>query len=330
MATLAEVEQRRQATLDLTALAVNDTNYLVRELANEDPALVKETLSRYLPTLVDPYAAAIGEVAINGYMDDRAAAGLTRPYPAPARAALPTAGRAQALAGWAGQTLIDNPELIALAAMKLAGGVSRLLFDVQRDTTWDLADGDSATVRYQRMASPGCCAFCAMLASRGAVYNADSATKVVGRGVPVGRDAQGNRIDGAARGRTGKGIRARGMQRMGEKYHDHCRCVGVAVHEGRAQQMSEAAEKWYEIYADAFHSANSKFEYGHESWSIPVTYDVNGKTVTYHELQTRSFWVDDRKGTPGYGDEVQYSAFQSQLLSDMRKIAAEDYDVVLK
>lgn len=330
MATLTEVEQRRQATLDLTALAVSDTNYLVHELANEDPLLVKDTLSRYLPTLVDPYAAAVGEVAISGYLDDRAAAGITTAYPAPARAALPTAGRAQALAGWVGQTLIDNPELIAFAATRLTGGVSRMLFDVQRDTTWDLADNDSATVRYQRMASPGCCAFCAMLASRGAVYSEDSATKVVGRGVPVGRDAQGNRIDGHSRGRTGKGIKARGMQQMGETYHDHCRCVGVAVHEGRAQQMNEAAEKWYEIYADAFHSANQKFEYGHESWSIPVTYEVNGKTVTYHELQSRSFWVDDREGAPGYGNEVQYNAFQAQLLKDMRAIAAEDYDIVLK
>lgn len=94
--------------------------------------------------------------------------------------------------------------------------------------------------------------------------------------------------------------------------------------------MHDAAEKWYEVYADAFHTANEKFEYGHESWRIPVTYDVNGKKVTYQELQSRHFWVDDRKGTPGYGDEVAYDAFQSQLLSDMRRIAAEEYDLVLK
>lgn len=650
MASLAEVEQRRQATLDLTTLAMNDTNYLVRELANEDPVLVMQTLREYLPQLVDPYAAAIGELTVTDYMNDRTAAGITSRYAQQARAVMPTAARTQALAGWVGQTLIDNPELIAYAGSKLAGGVSRLLFDVQRETTWDLAAGDSGLVRYQRMASPGCCAFCAMLASRGAVYSEDSVMKVIGRGVPVGRDVEGNRIDGAGRGRTGKGIKERGMQRIGENYHDHCvvpgtmvsgppsqvgyrrhyegelitlvtamgyelsitpkhpvltdrgwvpagllnvgdqlvsaaridrnvvsgpdvdhmpsriedvvralsmmrsatrrtvpgtaeqfhgdgsdsevnvvavdnllgdeldspllqpfskldlhraslalarerlagpgvgnskfarprlgdpsdggvrrlrevlplcrsharqtenvgfgggsllqtklsdpavddiardtvmgghrqdtraggvptgevtgrvntvarkfdpvvpegavesssvyaelgsdlrdrlagsvrfdrvvdvrvsdyhgdvlnletnegwysangitvancRCVGVAVHEGRMQQMNEAAEKWYEIYADAFHSANDKFEYGHESWTIPVTYDVNGKKVTYNEIQSRHFWVDDREGTTGYGDEVDYKAFQSQLLADMRKIAADDYDMLLK
>lgn len=330
MATLAQVEQRRRATLDLATLAMSDTNYLVRELANEDPELVAQTLREYLPHLVDPYAAAIGELTISDYLNDRAAAGVTGRYTQPARAALPTTGRIQALAGWVGQTLIDNPELIVYAGSKLAGGVSRVLFDVQRETTWDLAAGDSGSVRYQRMASPGCCAFCAMLASRGAVYSKDSVMKVIGRGVPVGRDSEGNRLDGGGRGRTGKGIKERGMQRIGENYHDHCRCVGVAVHEGRMQQMNEAAEKWYEIYADAFHSANDKFEYGKESWTIPVTYDVNGKKVTYNEIQSRHFWVDDREGTAGYGNEVDYKAFQSQLLTDMRKIAADDYDMVLK
>jgi hypothetical protein len=122
------------------------------------------------------------------------------------------------------------------------------LFDVERDTTWELSAQDSVPVNYQRMTTHSeACDFCRMLASRGAVYSDKSATSVVGRGVPTVIYANGKRS-------RGKGVKARGTgakrRDLGEEYHDNDKCIGVAVHPGRAQQMEAAALENFELYAD--------------------------------------------------------------------------------
>lgn len=245
MPTLEQVEQRRADLVDLHTLALTDATYLVQELANEDPRVVQDTLRRYLPDLVDPYAAAAGEQSAAAYMADRAAAGVSRAYPAAVASTLPEIERYRALAGWASSVLFANPELTAAVISRLASGLSRIVFNAHADTTADLAAADSVGVRYQRMAAVGCCDFCGIMASRGAVYSSESAAlRVVGRGVPV-PDVPRRR--GGAPG----GVKARGARALGDTFHDNCKCTAVALFEGREQQMESVSREWFDVYQEA-------------------------------------------------------------------------------
>jgi hypothetical protein len=107
---------------------------------------------------------------------------------------------------------------------------------------------------YQRVPKPGCCAFCGMLASRGASgttnYSSEEAAfRVVGRGVPVEKTR-------GKRGGQGKGIGPRGSRKIGEKFHDHCKCRAVPVSKGNYVQMQEDADRYLESYAEARESVS--------------------------------------------------------------------------
>lgn len=317
MPDLAIVDAQQAMLDDLTTLATMDLTQIVEALAGEDPHVTQDALREVTPEIVLPYAAQAGEMTSAVYLDDRDAAGINTPYPVSTAPVLPTEERLRALAGWATTLLFANPAATAAVIERLAGGVTRAIYDVHRDTVWDLGANDSVPVRYQRMAQPGCCAFCAMLASRGAAYASEaSAAGVVGRGMPIPADGTRKR-----RGGQPQGIKARGPRRMGEDYHDHCRCVAVALHPGREQQMHSAAAGWLDIYVEARNTAKDKFEYGSEQW---LTFGPGGR-----QAHSRSFWVDDRPEKATYGDEVAYKAVQSQILTEMRRIAAEDHGLAM-
>ena len=254
MASLAETNELRRQVQDLVTLGVRDLTTLLRTLRGENPAEVAGLLAEMLSPLADPYAAQIGELSADFYMADRATQGVTTAMQPPAPV-LPEPDRLAALARWGvGPLFLETPDH-SLVASRLAGGLTGILGDVQRDTTIRFAEEDPAEVRYQRMPQAGCCAFCAMLASRGAVYSSEAAaTGVVGRGVPVSKTT-------GRRGGQGKGIRARGSRGMGEKFHDFCRCVGVAVHAGRRQQMDARAEEYFEAYAEARAKVDERVDY---------------------------------------------------------------------
>lgn len=312
MAELSTIDAQRAMLEDLTELITADASSIMKALEGGDPHVTQDALREVLPELTAPYAASAGETAAAVYLEERDNAGVTGLYPASTAPVLPAAQRLQALAGWSTAVLFANPAATVEALDRLAGGLTRVIFDVQRDTVWDLGANDSVGVRYQRMALPGCCAFCAMLASRGASYTSEAAAAgVVGRGMPIPPDGQ------RRRGGQPMGIKARGPRRLGEDYHDHCRCTAVALHPGREQQMTSAAGKWSEIYAQAMENAKGQFEYGSETW---FTF---GATPSDRKAHSRSFWVDDRPKAPTYGDEVKYRAVQTVMLADMRRIAAD-------
>lgn len=242
MASLAEVVALRDSVGGLTDRALRDLRVLVGQIMAPGvlpPQEVADALASILPNLTYPYAAAIVEVTTEFYMADREAAGMKSRFQ-PDAAVLPDDARLSALAGYGASVLYEEPAAIGSLLERMSGGLQRALFDVERDTTWELAASDPEPVRYQRMTtSREPCDFCQMLASRGAVYSDKSAGKVVGRGVPVGKH------------RLAKGVRARGTRSAGEDYHDNDKCIGVAVHPGRAQQMQAKADEHFELYAEA-------------------------------------------------------------------------------
>ncbi len=87
-------------------------------------------------------------------------------------------------------------------ADRMAASTDRLTMAGSRQTIADTADTSPLIRRYRRIAQAGACDFCSMLAGRGHVYRSEaSAGSVVGR-----------------RGRP------RGTRRVGQSYHDGCRC----------------------------------------------------------------------------------------------------------
>lgn len=132
----------------------------------------------------------------------------------------------------------------------LQGAASRLLTERVNDTMIGNMEADVKTRwRYQRVPRVNCCAFCGMLATRGAVYtSAGSAGSVVGAGVPVTPDGEKRK-----RGGQGKGIKPRGSRRLGEDYHDNCYCTVTAVKDGEPLDVSkddilQGLSKWQSLY----------------------------------------------------------------------------------
>src|SRR5699024_7979625 len=75
-------------------------------------------------------------------------------------------------------------EALNRISSKIIGYSDRRTQNVYREVTEHAALGDPSSVGWQRLAYAGACAFCRMLAGRGAVYKTNaSASFVVGRGV---------------------------------------------------------------------------------------------------------------------------------------------------
>lgn len=329
MASLAEVNALGEVMDDVNAIAASTFVDLLREFTGIPRQSGAQSFWDILFwDIITPAALQMDALAEQFYLEDREAQGLFTPPPA-----LPGTEvdeqRVWSLAGWT-RSILEDEGRLQEAISKGSGGLQRNLFDRQRDTTMELAAADGS--RYQRVAMPGCCAFCAMLASRGMVYaSQEAAEKVVGRGVPI---AQNYYIDENGReqrrrgGRAG-GIKARGTRPLGEDYHDACRCKGVAVHGGNVQELTAQAATWFDIYSQGMEKAKGKFEQGHEVWRTFGTDIVNGREVKTSDMQSRSFWLDDRTSSATYGDEVSYGAIQKELLADMRHIAKDSYGLAM-
>lgn len=131
----------------------------------------------------------------------------------------------------------------------LSGTLQRAVYDASRRTIeWNTElEGGS---KWARHASANACPFCRMLATRGAVYHSASlAVAVGGRGKDVSTD-----FDEYGRRKAGgqaKGIRTRGTQKIGDRYHDHCHCVAIEVRAGGSYEPPPYVEKWMDEYTDA-------------------------------------------------------------------------------
>lgn len=277
MASLQEVERVREEVTSAIILGYRDITQILEQLAGESPEVIRQVLKEYFPAIMDQYSYATGQVAAQFYEQERSLAGVAAPFAAPA-IALADPGQTEALLNWSLVPVKDfeagaiPAEMLALATSRLAGGFSRLAMGNYSQTMADFAAADNAPVFYQRMPQPGCCAFCAMLATRGAVYESEAAaTNVVGRGVEFAKTK-------GKRGGQGQGIKTRGTQQVGEKYHDFCRCIGVALFEGRRQEMDASMNQYMEAYREAYAKM-------HESTTIHTvtTKSPDGSLKTRHE-----------------------------------------------
>lgn len=232
---------------DLSTLTVNDLALLWRSLYEQgmDPVALRDALLAAVPELLVPYEVAAGELTASWYEDLQPKS----PFIAKPAAVAPIEA-IQASTRWAlGPLFSPTSSPIGSPLVLLSGMAKRRVFDASRQTVLDNADAEGG-VKYARYASRTACEFCRLLATRGEVYaSAAAATRVAGRGKSA---ATNFRADGSRkRGGQAKGVRVRGSQKSGDKFHDHCKCIAVAVRPGTAYEPPSYVQQWDEQYIEA-------------------------------------------------------------------------------
>lgn len=111
------------------------------------------------------------------------------------------------------------------ALVQLSGVVTKQTMDAGRDAVMEAMRDDSEAIGYARVARPKACAFCRMLAGRGAVYTKKSVEKVIGS-------------------------KRNGTQPIGATYHDECKCFGVPVF-SNDQGLPDANKQHAKDWADS-------------------------------------------------------------------------------
>lgn len=179
----ALTEAQRLAQVGLRAAALRD---VVEIWAGLDPERLDASwgaVSRALMAVVADRREQSATVARAYYGGFRAAEGVPGPAPAvplvaDAEAALAGARVSLEVTGPATVrrlTAQHFPDPATVALVRVAGAVQRHVLDGGRDVLQRLSRADARALGYSRVTSGRACAFCAMLASRGAVYKRDTA-----------------------------------------------------------------------------------------------------------------------------------------------------------
>lgn len=159
MATWAQLRSRVGR---LVRDARGDLDLVWGQIADQ-PELV-DVLLEMLPGLLDTYGSAIAATAADWYDEARAEREIRGSF-----RAIPAVNHKLGipeLVGWAGATG-TTPETFQTL---LWGGLERRLANFSRDTIIGSSVADPQALGWMRVAGLTACAFCRMLASRGAVY----------------------------------------------------------------------------------------------------------------------------------------------------------------
>lgn len=176
MATQAHLAAFRQAQHDVTALAYHDLTVFWATLDPTNPVAVVRALEAYLPDLINTYGEIGAAIAADFYDEVRADSGIRKAYSAVMGDAVPLE-QIQASARWAaGPLFTPRPDFAEQTLNNVVSMTNRYVFAHGRRTLVTNVERDPARARFARVPSgQTTCAFCLMLASRGAVYATDEA-----------------------------------------------------------------------------------------------------------------------------------------------------------
>lgn len=219
--------------------AMDDLDALMMSVLHESPRVQREALMDFLPELGDQYAGATSMVAAQFFDELIDIQDVAKPVAADT-IMFEDPNRWRSLVDWGADDYVFDVLGDDSVYSRLAGGITKTLTEIAADTMIGNAQLQPTRLSAQRVPKPGCCAFCSMLASRGAVYSPESAGGVVGRGAPVGSH------------RLAKGIRPRGSRRLGELYHDYCRCEVVTLTPENEAELAGIQEKHLQAYGEAY------------------------------------------------------------------------------
>lgn len=172
MPSMASVLAHRRENMDIRRRVVADLRAFWGTLDPSDARGSRDALLAALPPLVEQYGEIAATVAADYYDDLREQAGVRGRYVA--ELAPPVDHEAiRASTRWAVDPLFGGDgEAAALA--RLITVVDRMALQPGRDTIAASVHGDPADATYARIPDSDPCAWCLMLASRGAVYASEA------------------------------------------------------------------------------------------------------------------------------------------------------------
>lgn len=192
---------RRRVLDELSRVATGDVVKLWRGASGLGSGEFRAIIEAGFPEIVTPYSSAAGELAADWY--DQSAPELK--YRATV-GDLPDEAALRSSAQWA---LGANGDA---ALVRLAGTLQRAIWMTNRDTLVGNVRAEKGAA-WARSVSADSCAFCALLATRGAAYLSAE---------------------------TGS-----------FKAHDHCRCQAVEIRPGKYWEPPSYIEKYEQAYKDA-------------------------------------------------------------------------------
>ncbi|MFF9631741.1 VG15 protein [Streptomyces fradiae] len=218
-----DADRYRAARIGLTRLLVRDVRGLRRLIL---PQRLRESVPDWLAAMnavVEQYARTSAALAAEFYDAQRETAGVPGPFTVPV-ADPPPEEQTTASLRWATKDLWPRepgeatraqlePMDVRLeqAEKKAEQVVQKLVADTGRSTVREAVRQDRQATAWARSAALGACAFCKMLASRGAVFKEDTAD-----------------------------FRA----------HDGCHCGVIPVFRGQRFEPSPQAREWERIYRE--------------------------------------------------------------------------------
>ncbi|MGW2010853.1 VG15 protein [Streptomyces nigrescens] len=221
----AEAGRYRQAQRGLTRLLFRDVGRLRRLII---PSRLQATVPDWLASMnqvIAYYGDSSASLAAEFYDAQRAAAGVTEPFQVPLPD-LPPVEQVDNSLRWATKDLWprdpEDPETtdaqrqpiesrLEAAGKKAEAVAQKLVTDQGRGTVQGAVAKDHQATAWARSAALGACAFCRLLAARGAVFKQDTVE-----------------------------FRA----------HDGCHCMALPVFRGQRFELSPHAREWDRIYRE--------------------------------------------------------------------------------
>jgi hypothetical protein len=169
------VAQFRLANQSLVLLAQNDlTNFLSSFDLVGSPDVVRDALLKFFPELVTVYGDTAALLGADFYDELRNVPASAASYRAVMASPAPIVQAASSVRWGVGPLWAEGGA--AIASVRLAGSLQRLVMQSGRDTIWGAAGRDPVRTAVARVPTgTKTCKWCTMIASRGAVYGSKQA-----------------------------------------------------------------------------------------------------------------------------------------------------------
>lgn len=230
--------ERQRVLSDLSTLGIRDLVEVWRKAALADTDFADLILAAF-PEIASAYAGMAGDLAADWYVES-----------APEIQYTPIVGPVANIAALTSSTQWALGANGDEALKRMSGTLQRAVFNGARETTLVNVEHEEGA-KWARHASANACVFCKLLATRDILYSSkQSAERVVGRGQDFSRNftSDGKRKAGG----QAKGVKTRGTQKVGDKYHDHCHCTAIEVRPGGQYEPPPYVADWKKVYKDAF------------------------------------------------------------------------------
>lgn len=260
-----------------------------------DPAQARQsvdTLITAAQALVRQHAQAARALANGYYQQVRQLHGFPDPF-IPTGTALPDADKVAQYVDWAAQPLLSPPaeqqaapeaDPVQLVTSKAADALEKLVTDTGRQQIVDNVHADVHAKGWAREARPDACWFCAMLATRGAVYGSAKAA-----GLEESKD---------------------GLPE--NSYHTHCHCQVVPVF--GAYEPPAHVRQWQNLYEKATGDKRGAAK----AWAFQEAYE--GRQIT---RRSKSWNGYGRKPGQGVGKQPKSRDEQMQIAEGMSDARAQ-------